>query len=79
MQRSKGQVAKVSEKLQGILGKLGIDGSMWRDLVWHCKRYFGRSACAGSPHAMSADAHRSGKHHRSGQRPVRECFSVTVG
>ncbi len=78
-QRSKGQVAKVPEKLQGILGKLGIDASMWRDLVWNYKRYFGRSASAGSPHAMSADAQRNGKHHRSGQRLVRECFSVTAG
>ncbi len=78
-QRVRGQVAEVPEKLRGILGALGIEASMWRDLVWDYKRYFGRSTCAGSPHAMSADAQRSGKHHRSGQRLVRECFSVTVG
>ena len=78
-QRVKGQVAKVPEKLRSILEGLGIEASMWRDLVWDYKRYFGRSTCAGSPQAMSADAQRSGKHHRSGQRMVRECFSVTAG
>ncbi len=78
-QRVKGQVAKVPEKLRGILGELGIEASMWRDLVWDYNRYFGRSTCAGSPSAMSADAQRTGKHHRSGQRLVRECFFGTAG
>ncbi len=75
----KGQVSAVPEKLRGILRALGIEASMWRDLVWNYKRYFGRSTCAGSPEAMSADAQRSGKRHRSGQRLVRECFSVSAG
>ena len=78
-QRSRGPVAKVPEELRGILGALGIEASMWRDLVWNYKRYFGRSTCAGSPSAMSADAQGSGKHHRSGQRLVRECFAGTAG
>ncbi len=78
-QRLKGQVAKVPERLRGILGELGIEAWMWRDLVWDYKRYFGRSTCAGSPSAMPADAQRSGKRHRSGQRLVRECFSITAG
>ncbi len=78
-QSAKGQVGLMPEKLRGILGALGIEASMWRDLVWNYKRYFGRSTCAGSPDAMSADAARSGKRHRSGQRLVRECFTVTAG
>ncbi len=78
-QRAKGPVAKVPEELRGILEVLGIEASMWRDLVWNYMRYFGRSTCAGSPQAMSADAQRSGKRHRSGQRLVRECFTVTAG
>ncbi len=78
-QNAKGLVAKLPEKLRGTLSALGIEASMWRDLVWNYKRYFGRSTCAGSPDAMSADAARSGKRHRSGQRLVRECFTVTAG
>ena len=78
-QRSKGQIAMVPKNLQVILNELGIEASMWRDLVWDYKRYFGRSGCAGSPHAMAADARRNGRHHYSGQRRICECFSTSVG
>jgi hypothetical protein len=74
-QRCQGRATAVPEKLRGILGALGIEASMWRDLVWEYRRYFGRSTCTGSPQAMAADARRSGRHHHSGQRLVRECFA----
>jgi hypothetical protein len=58
-----------------VLQRLGISGSMWRDLVWNFKRYFGRSSCAGSPQAMSAAAAKNSKAWISGQRQVQACFA----
>jgi hypothetical protein len=66
-----GAVAKVPSKLATLLASLGIDASMWRDLVWHFKRYFGRSSCVGSPSAMEADAERHGKRWHRGQKSAR--------
>ncbi len=45
--------------LQSILSRLGIEGSMWCDLVWNFKRYFGRTpaarpACKPTPPAEAA-------------------------
>jgi hypothetical protein len=74
-QRVKGPVAAVPGKLQGILNGLGIEATMWRDLVWEYKRYFGRSSCAGRPTSMAADAERLGKRFHRGQRLIRECFA----
>jgi REP element-mobilizing transposase RayT len=75
-QRVKEAVAAVPAHLLVILSKLGIEGSMWRDLVWNYKRYFGKSSCAGSPESMAADAQRLGKSFHRGQRQIRECFAV---
>ncbi len=58
-QRVKESAESVPAKLQGTLQSLGIEASMWRDLVWNFKRYFGRSSCAGSPESMAADAART--------------------
>ncbi len=44
---------------------------MWRDMVWHFKKYFGRSTCIGSPDAMDEDAKKSGKRWHRGQRAAR--------
>jgi hypothetical protein len=57
-----------------LLASLGIDASMWRDMVWHFKKYFGRSACVGSPESMAADAARTGKRWHRGQRAARAFF-----
>jgi hypothetical protein len=73
-QRVKGFTEAVPEGLQPVLSRLGIDASMWRDLVWDFKKYFGKSSCAGSPRSMSADAERHGKRWHRGQAQVRECF-----
>ena len=72
-----GQAAeKVPKPLGQVLSKLGIDASMWRDLVWGFKKYFGKSSCAGSPESMSADAQRNGKRWHRGQARVRACFAA---
>ena len=69
-------VGGVPAKLQAALTSLGIEATMWRDLVWNFKRYFGRASCAGSPESMAEDAHRTGKRFHRGQRKVRECFAA---
>jgi hypothetical protein len=74
-QRVKEAVCEVPAKLQPALISLGIEASMWRDLVWNFKRYFGRASCAGSPDSMAADAARTGKRFHRGQRQVSECFA----
>jgi REP element-mobilizing transposase RayT len=67
---------KVPKSLGQVLSRLGIDASMWRDLVWNFKKYFGNSSCAGSPESMSADAERNGKRWHRGQARVRVCFAA---
>jgi hypothetical protein len=73
-QRVKESVGKVPAKLQSLLSSVGIDASLWRDLVWEYKRYFGRSSCAGRPESLAADAERVGKRFHRGQRQLRESF-----
>jgi hypothetical protein len=73
--KGRGAAGVVPGKLQGILQGLGIEASMWRDLVWDYKRYFGGSSCAGRPASMAADAERLGKRFHRGQRRIRECFA----
>jgi len=69
-----GVVAKVPPQLAELLTSLGIDWTMWRDMVWHFKKYFGRCSCIGSPEAMAADALKSGKRWHRGQRAVRGLY-----
>jgi hypothetical protein len=73
-QRMKEAVGEVPAKLQAALTSLGIEASMWRDLVWNFKRYFGRASCAGSPDSMASDATRNGKRFHRGQRQAAACF-----
>ncbi len=75
-QRVKEAIEKIPDKLQAVLGSLGIEATMWRDLVWNFKRYFGKASCAGSPESMAIDAQRTGKRFHRGQRQVRECFAA---
>jgi hypothetical protein len=65
----------VPKKLVEILSSLGIQASMWRDLVWNYKKYFGRSGCAGSPAAMAADARRHNRSWYQGHRQASQCFA----
>jgi len=70
-QTTDGMAAKVPSRLATLLASLGIDAAMWRDLVWHFKKYFGRSSCVGSPSSMAADAERYGKRWHRGQKTAR--------
>ncbi|HBJ37450.1 MAG TPA: hypothetical protein DDZ51_22385, partial [Planctomycetaceae bacterium] len=67
-------VAEVPSKLATLLASLGVDSAMWRDMVWHFKKYFGRSTCIGSPAAMDEDAKKSGKRWHRGQRAARGLY-----
>ncbi|HBJ33689.1 MAG TPA: hypothetical protein DDZ51_02780 [Planctomycetaceae bacterium] len=69
-----GVVATVPADLATVLMSLGIDSVMWRDMVWHFKKYFGRSTCIGSPAAMDKDAKNSGKRWHRGQRAARGLY-----
>jgi hypothetical protein len=62
---------------QSVLSGLGIDGDMWRDLVWNFRRYFGSSSCAGKPESMAAHAQKHGKRWHRGQKRVRGCLANT--
>ncbi len=73
-QAIQGVVSKVPPRLATLLGSLGIDASLWRDLVWNFKKYFGRGTCMGSPAAMAEDAERSGKCWHRGQKIARTFF-----
>ena len=72
-----GLAATVPAKLSGLLSSLGIDASMWRDLVWHFKKYFGRCSCVGSSVGMAAGAERTGKRWHRGQKSAR-AFCLTT-
>ncbi|MFG0286737.1 MAG: transposase [Rhodopirellula sp. JB044] len=63
-----GASEKLPKSLASTLAGLGIDSSMWRDLVWDWQRYFGKSTCVGSPESLREDAQRSGKHHHRCQK-----------
>jgi hypothetical protein len=73
-----GVAAKVPASLAKTITDLGIDVSMWRDLVWNWQRYFGKSTCAGHPDSMKADARRQGRRWHRGQQLASSCF-VTPG
>lgn len=73
-QQVDGAVEQLPAKLATLLCSLGIDASMWRDMVWHFKKYFGRSSCLGSPSAMAADAERHGKRWHRGQKTAKAFY-----
>jgi len=60
---------------ESVLSGLGIEGDMWRDLVWNFRQYFGSSTCAGKPESMAAHAHKHGKRWHRGQNRVRACLA----
>ncbi|MEO1616649.1 MAG: hypothetical protein AAFV88_12405 [Planctomycetota bacterium] len=62
-------------RLAKRLGEIGIDASMWRDMVRDWQRYFGKTACIGSPEAMKEHASQTGLHHHRGHARLRECFT----
>lgn len=70
--RGGGGGGTIPERVAGILQRIGVESSMWCDLVWNFKRYFGRSA--GRPDSLSRDAERTGKRWTRGQVSAAHCF-----
>ena len=70
-----GMTGKVPKSLAKTLAELGIDASMWRDLVWNWQKYFGKSACVGHPDSMRSDAEQLGKQWHRGQASSAICFA----
>ncbi len=64
-----------TEELKSLFAGLGVEPSMWCDLVWNYKKYFGTSRCSGRPQAMMADAQRVNKAWSRGQRQAAACFA----
>jgi REP element-mobilizing transposase RayT len=69
-----GKTGEIPKDLAPILVRLGIEGSMWCDLVWNYKKYFGRSTSAGKPEAMKEHAHGNKRAYTPGQKRAKECF-----
>jgi len=65
---------KIPSDLQPIFSRLGIDSSMWCDLVWNFKRYFGGGNSAGKPDSLAKDASNRNRKWSRGQRISSECF-----
>jgi hypothetical protein len=72
--RREGKRGSIPENLQPILARLGIESTMWSDLVWDYKRYWGKSSGAGSPKSMQERAAAKHRSHIPGQRAVARCF-----
>jgi hypothetical protein len=66
---------KIPSSLRPLLQRLGIELTMWRDLVWNFHRYFGRSGCVGSPGQMRSFAISKGRRWAKGDRRVMACFA----
>lgn len=66
---------KIPENLQPILDRIGIEGTMWCDLVWRYSKYFGKSQAVGRPENMKAEASQRDIAWIRGQRSCQACFS----
>ena len=62
-------------EVEPILKRLGIDGSVWLDLVWKFKKYY-QGSVAGMPDSMAAHAAEHQHRWRRGQRAVRRVFAA---
>ncbi|OYP28505.1 hypothetical protein [Rhodopirellula sp. MGV] len=70
-----GLSAEIPKSLVTVVGKLGIDVTMWRDLVWHWPKFFGKSSCVGRPDAVKEHARQTGRRHHHGQASSACCFT----
>lgn len=61
-------------RIAALLSANGIDGNVWKDLIWNWRKYFGRSTCAGRSETMQTQADKQGRHHLSGQRQAARVF-----
>lgn len=73
-QRGGHGAGSVPARLRPVLSKLGIEASMWCDLVWNFKKYFGRGNCAGSPQSLREEAERRNRSWFQGQSQAASCF-----
>ena len=67
--------AKIPASIQRLMADVGIDASMWCDLVWNWQRYFGKSSCVGRPESMRSHAESTGRRFHVGQASASGCFS----
>jgi hypothetical protein len=74
--RPSGGKPKATPAVESILKRLGIEGSMWIDLVWRYKRYFQGSA-VGRPETMAQHAQQHQHRWRRGQGALRQIFATT--
>jgi REP element-mobilizing transposase RayT len=79
-QRSQGPETKavVPKDLEPILKRIGIEGSMFANMVWSFRRYFGRGNAIGAPDSLREIATERGRSFIHGQRMAARCFT-TVG
>ncbi len=69
-----GKKGSIPKELAPILERIGIDGSMWCDLVWRYSKYFGKSKAVGSPEKLKSEARHRGIAYIRGQVQCKECF-----
>jgi hypothetical protein len=79
-QRAQGSETKavVPKDLEPILKRIGIEGSMFANMVWSFKKYFGRGNAIGAPDSLKQIATERGRSFIPGQRMAAGCFT-TVG
>jgi hypothetical protein len=65
----------IPKDLDPILKRVGIDGTMWCDLVWNFKKYFGRGNAAGSPKSLKESASSRHRKFAPGQNAALGCFA----
>ncbi len=69
-----GKRGEIPSHLSPILERVGIDGSMWCDLVWKYSKYFGKSKAVGRPGPLQQEAASRGIAYIRGQRSCQKCF-----
>ncbi len=66
--------AMVPKRLAKTLASIGIDVSMFAELVWHWEKYFGNATCVGRSESMKEDAGARGMAYHRGQAIAAECL-----
>ena len=74
VRESLGGQEAVPKHVAAVLSKHGVECSMFKDLVWNWRNYFGRSTCAGKSENMKSHAEQQGRQHHSGQRQAAKVF-----
>lgn len=72
--KKEGKRGAIPDDIAPILERIGVEGSMWCDLVWDYTKYFGRSQAAGHPNSLKRLAANQDLRWIRGQSKVREFF-----